>query len=414
MEEMTRLNSVRCGTTAIVLFGLLFSPRGLQAQSPPSTDESPRVTAASAERPSDRARELRERGARFLLSAQDKDGGWSSDKGPGVTALVLKALINEPTVGPNHESVKRGLEALARFQRPDGGIYSAEGLVKNYESSVALSMFAALERFSSANGGAASRGDAAKGGGAYAQRIAELRQFLIHHQWDEDEGISVDNPWYGGAGYGNGKRPDLSNLQIMLDALHDSGLPAEDPAYKKALAFVQRCQMLGEYNDQTFAKGSTDGGFIYTAANGGESKAGEWEVKGRKELRTYGSMTYAGFKSLIYAGLSKDDPRVIAALAWIKRHWTLDHNPNMPESRSREGLYYYFHAFARAMAAYGQDVITDDAGRKHDWRAELINKLGKSQRSDGSWVNADESRWMEGDASLATAYSMLALQEAGQ
>ena len=124
-----------------------------------------------------------------------------------------------------------------------------------------------------------------------------------------------------------------------------------------------------------------------------------------------GSMTYAGFKSMLYAGLSKDDRRVRAALDWIGRHWTLDHNPNMPERQSQEGLFYYYHVFGRALQAWGEDVVQDHAKRDHDWRHELVTKLAAIQREDGSWVN-EADRWMEGHPALTTAYAMLALQAA--
>jgi squalene-hopene/tetraprenyl-beta-curcumene cyclase len=339
------------------------------------------------------ARELLQRGAQYLLSAQASDGGWASDKGPGVSCLVLKALIQTPDIGPEHPAVQRGIQFVLRAQRSDGGIYGAQGLLKNYESSVALSMLATLsdER--------------------YRKPIDALQNYLKELQWDEGEGRSIDDAWYGGAGYGYGKRPDLSNTQMMLEALHDSGLPASDPVYQKALLFISRCQMLGEKNDQPLARGATDGGFIYSPANGGESKAGEWMVNGRKELRSYGSMTYSGYKSLLYAGVDRNDPRVRAAQHWIARHWTLDFNPNMPERRSAEGLYYYYHVFARALAAGGDDRIRDAAGAQRDWRRELTEKLARSQRSDGSWVNPAD-RWFEGIPALTTAYAMLALQAA--
>ena len=40
-------------------------------------------------------------------------------------------------------------------------------------------------------------------------------------------------------------------------------------------------------------------------------------------------MTYAGLKSFLYAGVGKDDPRVKAAIEWVRKHYTLDENPNM-------------------------------------------------------------------------------------
>ena len=122
-------------------------------------------------------------------------------------------------------------------------------------------------------------------------------------------------------------------------------------------------------------------------------------------------MTYAGFKSLLYAKVDRDDVRVVRAIEWIRRHYTLDHNPNMPQTQSRQGLYYYYHVFARALHAWGEDVILDDRGRSHRWREELCNRLISLQRSDGSWVN-EEDRWFESNPHLVTAYSILAMQTA--
>ena len=38
-------------------------------------------------------------------------------------------------------------------------------------------------------------------------------------------------------------------------------------------------------------------------------------------------MTYAGLKSFLYAGVSKDDPRVKAAVEWVRKHYTVTENP---------------------------------------------------------------------------------------
>ena len=64
-------------------------------------------------------------------------------------------------------------------------------------------------------------------------------------------------------------------------------------------------------------------------------------------------MTYAGLKSMIYAGLTPDDPRVKAALDWLKTNYTLDSNPGLGEA----GLYYYYDTFARALDAMGQETF---------------------------------------------------------
>ena len=66
-----------------------------------------------------------------------------------------------------------------------------------------------------------------------------------------------------------------------------------------------------------------------------------------RSLRSYGSMTYAGFKSLIYAGLTEQDPRVQAAYNWLRTHYTFDRNPGV----GQQGLFYYYLAMARALRA---------------------------------------------------------------
>ncbi|MEE2661085.1 MAG: prenyltransferase/squalene oxidase repeat-containing protein, partial [Planctomycetota bacterium] len=146
-----------------------------------------------------------------------------------------------------------------------------------------------------------------------------------------------------------------------------------------------------------------DGGFVYTPAGEGESKV-ESEAG---SLRSYGSMTYAGFKSLLYAGLDVEDPRVQAALDWLRRHWTLEENPGL----GSQGYFYYLHVMSRALRAFGEDSITDNSGKIHDWRRELAERLLALQEPDGSWVNRSSDRWLEGESCLATAYAVLALEE---
>jgi squalene-hopene/tetraprenyl-beta-curcumene cyclase len=119
-------------------------------------------------------------------------------------------------------------------------------------------------------------------------------------------------------------------------------------------------------------------------------------------------MTYAGFKSMLYGGLSPDDVRVRAAFDWIRKNWTFEENPGL----GQQGLFYYYHTMARALNAAQQPVITDINGVQHNWREELIQTLLKRQQNDGSWVNAEEERWMENSNVLVTVYSILALEEA--
>jgi squalene-hopene/tetraprenyl-beta-curcumene cyclase len=116
-------------------------------------------------------------------------------------------------------------------------------------------------------------------------------------------------------------------------------------------------------------------------------------------------MTYAGLKSMIYAGLTSSDPRVKAASEWIRRHYTVAENPGLGE----QGLYYYYDTFGKTMAALKVNEFEDAQRDKHDWRKELAEQLFTVQQQNGSWVNPKE-RWMEGDPNLSTAYALLALK----
>ncbi|WP_231749359.1 prenyltransferase/squalene oxidase repeat-containing protein [Tautonia plasticadhaerens] len=324
----------------------------------------------------------------FLRSRQGEDGSWSGDRDePGITALVLTGLLRSGQVTPFEPVARKGLAYLEQFVSPEGGLPEASHA--NYATAIAIMAFHEANR-----------------DGRYDAVVEGGREFLKAKQWDETEGKGPDDVFYGGAGYGGrSDRPDLSNTTFMVEALRETGLPADDPALQKALVFISRSQNLdGEFNDQPWAGEVDDGGFIYTPANGGSSVAGEATGGG---LRSYGSMTYAGFKSLIHAGLTRDDPRVEAALGFIRANYTLEENPGLGQA----GLYYYYQAFAKALAAFGEPTITDAGGTERDWRADLTAALAGRQGPRGEWVNPSD-RFMEGDPNLVTAYGLLALAAA--
>jgi squalene-hopene/tetraprenyl-beta-curcumene cyclase len=344
----------------------------------------PGLAWARSEPGSTSATAMIDRGVKFLRPRQDAKGGWSTQREPGITALVVTAVLRSGEVTPADPLVTRALTYLEGFIGAKGGL--SEAPHANYSTSIALVAF-----------------QQANVKGRYDRVIKAGQNFLKTMQWDEGEGKTRDDAFYGGAGYGGGNsRPDLSNTAFFMEALRDTGLPADDPNLQKALVFVSRCQNLkSEFNDQAWAGKVNDGGFVYTAAQGGTSMAGK-EANGG--LRSYASMTYAGLKSMIYAGLSREDPRVKAAFTYISHHYSVDENPGL----GQQGLYYYYHTFAKTMSVLETPTITDAAGVSHDWRSELIAALAKRQQPNGSWVNPAD-RFMEGDPNLVTAYALLAL-----
>lgn len=327
------------------------------------------------------SKEMLERAADYLKSHQGKDGSFSPRfAGPGVTAVVVAGMlrcgfrVDDPVAA-------RGLGYLEKSVKADGGIYD-KGLA-NYTTSVAVM---ALQE--------------ANKDGKYDAIIKNATTYLKKLQFSIDE----EDVKFGGVGYDNKSRPDLSNTQFFIDALIAAGVPKDDPAIKRAMKFVSRCQNLpGETNDRPFAKKTSEedkGGLVYVPDS--DDKRHRTPEGG---LRSMGAMTYGGLRSFLYAGVSKDDPRVKGAVGWIRRHYTLDENPGMGQA----GLFYYYHTFGKAMAALGEDRFEDAKGQKHDWRGELFEALKKRQQENGSFINKGDRQFGEADPNLATGFALLAL-----
>jgi len=352
-----------------------------------------------------------DKGIAFLRSTQNGDGSWSPDYGPAITALCVRVMLDHPEIGPDDPTVAKGVAYILKHANADGSIARGD-LLTNYNTAIAV---AALTRIDTPE---------------VNDRVKRAVAYLKGLQWQEGmtdpdgKKITKDHPFYGGTGYGGSGRPDLSNMHMTMMAWEDAGVAADDPAVQRAMTFINRLQ--GVKENEYWAPDTIiqDGGFIYSTSinkdhiGTPESKASPELMKaletGKAEhaigLRSYGSMTYAAFKSMVYANLAKDDPRVKAAWGWIGKNYTLEQNPGMPESHKYHGYFYYFMTFARALDAWGEDTIKTGDGER-DWANDLTAKLGELQREDGSWVN-EADRWNEGDANMVTAFAVIALQEA--
>jgi squalene-hopene/tetraprenyl-beta-curcumene cyclase len=326
-------------------------------------------------------KEVQQKAHAYLKAHQGEDGSFSPKiAGPGVTAVVVAGLLRNgyPVDDP---VVARGLAYLEKSVKADGGIYD-KGLA-NYTTSVAIMALREANK-----------------DGKYDAILKNAAAYLKRLQADvEDKDVK-----FGGVGYDDKSRPDLSNTQYFIDAMRAAGVPKDDPALQRALKFVSRCQNLpGETNDQPFAKKTTaddKGGLVYVPDP--DDKKHQTPQGG---LRSLGAMTYGGLKSFLYAGVSKDDPRVKGAVDWIRRHYTLDENPGMGQA----GLFYYFHTFGKAMDALGEDRFEDAQGTKHDWRRELFEALKNRQQANGSFRNQADRQFGEADPNLATGFALLAL-----
>ncbi len=332
----------------------------------------------------------------YLRKSQSQDGSWSSNVSPGITGLVVTSLLRTGKVPAEDPMVDKGLRYIESLINPKAGHIAGQNpkaQLQNYVTSVNVMALVEANRES------------------YRPIIRDAARFLRQLQWDEGEGKDPKNDYYGGAGYDSKSRPDLSNTQIFLDALVAAGVPQNDQAFQRALVFVSRCQNLaGETNDQPWAGKINDGSFIYSPAAAGATKTQDLATA-NGGLPGYGSMTYAGIKSMVYCGLDDKDPRMQEALKYISKNYTLDRHPGMPLDRAQWGLFYYYQTLAKCLDTLKRDEIKDSSGTAHPWRKELVTELAKRQLKDGSWANSQD-RWMESNPDLVTAYALLALAHA--
>lgn len=341
-----------------------------------------------------------ERGLNFLRSKQYAETGqWGDSEPVAITALGIISFMLDPNrkVGdPVPAEVEKATKFLLSNVKPDGGIYTkARG---NYNTALALTALMLNPKPEN------------------EEVMLKARRYLVTRQLDLDDKGKQDNPLDGGIGYGDdkGMHADMSNMVFALEAIHYSEALLADKGdavknepklnYAAAIDFIQRCQNRPESNKSSWVSKAPDdaGGFIYNPV---ETRGAKVEnADGSISLRSYGSISYAGLLSFIYAGLEKDDPRVKAVIEWLQNHYTLDENPGLGAS----GLYYYFHTMSKALSTADIDFIKTKDGKVIDWRADLTSKLLSLQKGDGSWANA-EGRWMESDPVLVTSYILMAL-----
>lgn len=342
-----------------------------------------------------------QRGLGFLRSQQNNaTGQWGSDEPVAFTGLMTACFLLDPNRDPGAAApveAERGIAFLLQHVQPDGGIYLKARA--NYNTALALMALLLHPKLEN------------------EEIMLRARRFLVSRQMDLDSPGTNDNPLDGGIGYGDekGNHADLSNTHFVMEALHhaeallaDKGDAAKNEPklnFAAAIDFIQRCQNRPESNKASWV--STDpkdaGGFIYGP---GETRGGEYQTPdGRTALRSYGSISYAGLLSFIYAGLDRDDPRVQAALDWLTKNYTLDENPGL----GAQGQFYYYHTMAKALNAAEIDFLKLSNGQTIDWRRDLGERLLNIQKSNGSWVNDAAARWMEGDPVLTTGYILMAL-----
>ncbi len=345
------------------------------------------------------------RGMQWLLAKQKPAGYWSSPEWPAITGLALWSLaLSEDT--RNLEEVGNAVTYLKSNAQENGGIYVEPkiqfkgGGKSNYNTAICMVALHLTGR-------------------------EDVRPLVLKARTFVAAGQHLGGDVYhGGFGYdATSKRPyaDLSNhymateAMVLTESAEDFRTEGEKATFDKeaAAAFVSRIQNRKESNPLPGVSDHPEdqGGFAYNPVS---SFAGtRTDEEGRVMLRSFGSMTYAGLLSLIYADVERNDPRVKSAFEWAVRHWDLEENPGM----GQQGLYYFYNVMSKAMAVYGEEEFETADGESVNWREAFIQQLVRLQKIDedgkGYWINA-ENRFWEGDPVLVTAYSLIALQVALQ
>jgi squalene-hopene/tetraprenyl-beta-curcumene cyclase len=384
-------------------FARLFVAASLSLATPPcASAQETAAPAPGAQQPAPvavvSAAESTAKALAWLVAQQKADGSFSQAQFPALTGLALWAMVgaNLPQYAPN---IEKATAFLLGCVQPDGGIYHVVpdrkgGGLATYNTAICLTALHATGRKD------------------LAPTLLAARAFLAAAQ------ETGDPTFAGGFGYDKSTdRPyaDLMNTHFVLEAmrrtqgledLRPAGAKRADVNWDAALAFVEGLQNKAE------AGPGNAGGFFYTH---NDPKAGTETVDvetaaGKEErvvLRSYGSITYAGLLALAHCRLTRDDPRVVSALDWASKHWTLDENPGMGD----QGLYFFYNVLGRSLRASGVHRIARPGADAVDWRAALVAKVVGLQQADGNWVNANGRFW-ENDPVLATSYALIALQSA--
>jgi len=330
---------------------------------------------------------------KVVKSATDRAGNWLVEQHnlgqgtfgksryselPGFNALVIKALCESPrqyreTLGP---FISEPVKCLLKAQREDGAIARPGAGIDGYNTALAI-----LALKATANP-------------AHAEAIAKAKDYLLKCQ-GKDGGFSYDQ--------GRKQGGDLSNTVMDLLALEAAGLEKGSKAYRKAVAFIRRCQDNPETNpDLTDTKTDATGGAYYQPGVSGVGTTATRE--GRSVPKPYGGMTAALIESLLICDLKPDAPELQAAFRFFRHNYSVKENPGA----GMQGYFYYALAFARAMKAAGIKELELADGKKAAWAEDLAAHLMAIQAKDDSFANPDP-KWMEDDPVLCTAYALQAL-----
>jgi hypothetical protein len=316
------------------------------------------------------------------------DAGFGSSAYAAGTGFALLALVsnwepqtsNDPVV--DNEHIRRATNYLLANQQGDG----TWGGNQTYQVSAAIMGLASLLQKLPPGSPSIVPVQTA---------LENAKNWLVNSQWDESclwGSVDPSNySYYGGFGYGEETRPDLSNTQFALVALRAAHLDPMADTWGKAVLFIENCQY----------KWHSDGGMWYTP------DAPVWGPG------STGSMTGAGVWCYRLCNLPADDSRVQAALNWLDANYTYTENAGGYLGYSH---YYYLWSAAKSFlicdikGEIGGLIPVDPAdtlafypGWYHDFSKYLV----AHQQADGHWNTGDYN----GGPLLDTEYALFILMK---
>ena len=352
-----------------------------------------------------------ERAADYLISKQAPDGSWISDLygmfkfGDALTPLCTSALL--AAAPARRAPIAKAAAWLAAFAK-DGTIEEPKFGFEFAAYIAALSVTALSHP---------QRAD---------QRVARdaWLKYLRERQLTENLGWQPEDWQYGGWGYcrvvprkhrpGDLLTPpltesNLSGTTYALAALKDAGVPRDDPAFKKAVVFVQRCQNWPD-DEKSRDPRFDDGGFFFIYDDPVRNKAGVagQDRDGRDRYHSYGSMTVDGLRCLDMCG-QVESPRRRAAAEWLRTRFHPAQHPGAYAERRKvdqEAVYYYYAASLAQSSLESWSIKQGD--KEVTWRKALSESIRSMQQPDGAWINrVDLVR--ENEPLVATSFAMIAL-----
>ncbi len=313
-------------------------------------------------------RQAIKRGKQFLLNEQQPDGSWRkfSTYEQGTTALSLLALLN-CGVDPNDPKIKKAIDKVNSV---------ADDNLTTYVASLRVMSLCAADPK------------------AYRTQIEHDVHWLIEAQ----SGAGTFGGT-GGWGYVWHDKPDASNSQFALLALHEArqiGVEVPQAVWVAAKS----------YWDDRFD--DTSGGFSY---------------KSDARNNPYGSMTCAGISSMIIIDENLKDmshavgddgavrccrpqiriEKLSRAIAWMEKYFGIRNNPGTEISAYT--TYYYLYGLERAGRLAGRRFFGE-----YDWyrlgAAELIKRQSTAV---GSWEGTGVLG--ESEPVIATSFALLFLSK---